>query len=69
VVEDVAHELRVAAWVLLGEAAGDMVRLSSCEKDTPSSRCSAEFRPTGTLTSPKLMLPFQSARGITIPPG
>src|SRR5215208_1111965 len=34
-----------------------------------SSRFSAVYSPTGMLTSPKLMLPFQMDRAIVRPPG
>src|SRR3954447_25434879 len=44
-----------------------MVFLSSSLK-LMSSRVSAPYRPTGMLTRPKLMLPFQIARAIGLPP-
>src|SRR5919106_6678137 len=43
-----------------------MLRLSSRWSDS-SSRCSAAYRPTGMLTRPKVMLPFQIDRAIRAP--
>src|SRR5688572_12811639 len=43
---------------------GDMSFLSTMVSESSSLRSSAEYRLTGTLTSPKLTLPFQIACAI-----